>query len=141
MSETRRVRRTQGQVLAEFCLILPLMIVLLVAIIDFGYYLLINISLHTAVREGAQLAMYDNAFTPQQIRDRIKQTAYGATVTDSEIAVSLNSSITVGTSTYRAFDIRVNHQHTLLVPFILTTSQQVPIGSSMKSLIVSGLKP
>jgi Flp pilus assembly protein TadG len=135
------MRRTSGQVLAEFCLILPLMIVLLVAIVDLGFYLLINISMHTAVREGAQLAMYDNAFTTQQIKDRIKQSAYGATVTDSEIFVDQNSSITVGPSTYKAFNIRVTHQHKLLIPFILSSSQTVPIGSSMKSLIVTGLKP
>jgi hypothetical protein len=135
------MRRTAGQVLAEFCLILPLLIVLLVAIIDLGFYLLINISLHTAVREGAQLAMYDSAFSVAQIKDRIKQSAYGATVKDSEITVDLNNKITVGSTTYKAFMIRVEHDHNLLVPFILSSAQSIRLASSMKSLIVTGLKP
>lgn len=142
MRDRRPRSRTTGQVLAEFCLILPLMIMLFAAIIDIGFYLLVNISLHTAVREGAQLAVYDNAFTVQQVKDRIKDSTYGATITDAEITVNLNSSITMpGGTTYRAFYINVVHQHQLLVPFILSQQKSVTLQSSMRSLIVTGLKP
>lgn len=142
MRDRRPGSRTRGQVLAEFCLILPLMIMLFAAIIDIGFYLLVNISLHTAVREGAQLAIYDGAFTVQQIKNRIKDSTYGATIADSEITVDLNTQIVMpGGTTYRAFYISVTHDHQLLVPFILSQQKTVTLHSAMRSLIVTGLTP
>src|SRR5262245_920972 len=53
VSRLRRRRRTRGQSLVEFALILPLLLVFLATVLDLGRIYYANISLLNAAREGA----------------------------------------------------------------------------------------
>ena len=143
MVRIKPARFSAGQALAEFALILPLIMLLFAAVIDYGYALLINISLHTAVREGAQLAVYDpSAYTETQIRDHIIRNAYGVTLTAGNISVNRNLIITSGSKKYKSFKLSVNHTHTFLVPFVFLRNQtSINLSSSVQSLICTGLLP
>lgn len=142
-------KHTSAQAAVEFCLVLPLLILILVLIVNLGYFLRQCVSVHEAVREASLLAMYDDTapapahvYTVQDIKDRIKATTCGETILDSEISVNRNDTITVASTTYRAFNIRVDHTHSLLVPFVFWSGlATLPISSSMKSVIVPGLTP
>lgn len=51
----RSARRSRGQSLVEFALVLPIFLFLLFAVIDGGRYVYLNSSLSNAAREGARL--------------------------------------------------------------------------------------
>lgn len=59
----RMKRRESGQALVEFALLLPLLLVILCAIIDFGWIYYNQITIANAAREGARYAVihYDPA--------------------------------------------------------------------------------
>ena len=61
LSTRRRGRRTRGQSLVEFALILPLMLVFLAAVLDLGRVFYATVTLHNAAREGAFEAASDPA--------------------------------------------------------------------------------
>jgi Flp pilus assembly protein TadG len=54
-----RSRRRRGQALVEFALVVPLFLLLLAAMIDFGLGLNASISVSNAAREGARLGAVD----------------------------------------------------------------------------------
>jgi hypothetical protein len=51
-----RPRRSRGQGLVEFALVLPLLMVILVGLVDFGFAFYTNMTLEYASREGARVA-------------------------------------------------------------------------------------
>lgn len=48
-------RKEDGQSLVEFALILPILLLLIVAVIDFGWIFFAKVSMNNAAREGARL--------------------------------------------------------------------------------------
>ena len=64
-----------GQSLVEFAMVLPLLLVLLCAIIDFGRVFQAHVTLTNAVREGARLGAVGG--TSGQITSRVQTTASG----------------------------------------------------------------
>ena len=51
----KRFRKNEkGQGLVEFALILPILLLLLVAIVDFGWMIFVKTNLNNAAREGAR---------------------------------------------------------------------------------------
>ena len=69
----RRKNGEKGQALVEFTLLLPIFLLLLFAIIDFGMGFYSWITVTNAAREGARLGVV--MATSQQIEDRVYQTA------------------------------------------------------------------
>ncbi len=69
----RRKNGEKGQALAEFALLIPIFLILLFAIVDFGmgFYSLITVT--NSAREGARLGAV--AATQQDIIDRVYQTS------------------------------------------------------------------
>jgi len=59
LAARRRTRRSQGQALVEFALVLPAMILILLAAIDFGRVFFTYIQVHNAAREAAFAASAD----------------------------------------------------------------------------------
>ena len=62
-----------GQSLVEFAMVLPLLLVILFAIVDFGRIYQANVSLTNAVREGARLGAVGG--TSGEITARVTATA------------------------------------------------------------------
>ncbi len=76
MIELIRIRRKngeKGQALAEFALLIPIFLILLFAIVDFGMGFHSWITVTNAAREGARLGAV--LATTEQIEDRVFQTS------------------------------------------------------------------
>jgi Flp pilus assembly protein TadG len=61
-------KRQEGQTLVEFVVIAPIIFLLLFAIIDFGMYLNLHITVQHAVREGARYAAVETDCNKIQLR-------------------------------------------------------------------------
>jgi len=94
-SREDRRRRKSAQSLTEFALILPILMLILLGVVDFGRVFYYWTSIANAAREGARYAItHPTAITstckadPSNVKYRVKQEA-GTTVvlTDSNIAV------------------------------------------------------
>ena len=88
-------RRRRGSTLLEFALIVPILVVMLLGIIEFGWLVKNHLTIANATREGARAASLGK--TSEEIQDRIKNAAKPAVVTDTDI--TLTRSIDQG-STY-----------------------------------------
>ncbi len=99
----RRRRRSRGQSLVEFALILPLMMVLLAAVLDLGRVFYATISLNNAAREGAfQAAQTPDSFQSGQpcntatnlvvCRVQLESKGSAVQVADDEITLSCSVS-------------------------------------------------
>lgn len=72
----RRFSRSErGQSLVEFAMVLPLFLVLIFAIVDFGIGFQQHITLTNAAREGARYGITGK--TSKEITNRVKDTAAG----------------------------------------------------------------
>ena len=70
---TLRERGEKGQALAEFALLIPIFLILLFAIVDFGMGFHSWITVTNSAREGARLGVVQA--TEADIEDRVRQTA------------------------------------------------------------------
>ena len=59
-----RSRPQESQAIVEFCLIAPILIVLLFAIVDFGRLIYVYATINQAVNEGARAAVKDSPLLP-----------------------------------------------------------------------------
>jgi Flp pilus assembly protein TadG len=74
-TDTKRAhRKREGAAALEFALVLPLLVILLFGIIDFGYLMFIVSTMNNAAREGARRGAVD-AGTPTQIQDNARLAA------------------------------------------------------------------
>ena len=73
---------TKGVAAVEFALVLPLLLLLIVSLIDFGRIFFVQISITSASREGVRLSsLYSNGTpTPQNVIDLVNSSAPGAAV-------------------------------------------------------------
>ena len=86
---------SRGQTLVEFALVLPIIVILLFGIIDFGLMLNHRITLQHAVREGARYGMVtgDCAAIQQRTADRA-----GDIIDPTDVTVSYSSDGSPATS-------------------------------------------
>jgi Flp pilus assembly protein TadG len=91
-------RRRRGQSLLEFALVVPVLLVILLGIIEFGWYIKNQLTISNATREGARIASIGK--TQSEIKDRIKNSAKPLVLTDTNI--TLQQSTNNGSS-YGAF--------------------------------------
>ena len=73
---------TKGVAAVEFALVLPLLLLFIISLIDFGRIFFVQISITSASREGVRLSsLYSNGVpTPQNIIDLVNSSAPGAAV-------------------------------------------------------------
>ncbi len=105
MALRRTKRRSGGQAIIEFALLLPLLLLVLVGITEFGRALMTVNVLNQAAREGARVAAigYDNAAVTERIMEvlsaaRISPTDGGIVIdypdpsdTNKKVTVTVNS--------------------------------------------------
>ena len=73
----RLAKSEKGQAMVEFALCLPLVLMILGAVIDFGWVFMHELTISTAVREGARTAVInvsDGTYL-SKARDKVKETA------------------------------------------------------------------
>jgi Flp pilus assembly protein TadG len=134
------MRRRRGQALVELTLALPLILTLLVGMFNVGHLLMVYVALHTATRDGAQMACYDHFYTDEQIKQRIIAMANGIDLKAEEITVSQTQTLTVQGQDHRAFDIKIAHAHRFIAPFLLFSQKTWTLTSSVRCL-VTGARP
>lgn len=78
--------RTRGQSLVEFALVLPIFLVLLSGMVDFGMALYTNITLMNATREGARLGIIAPDAT--SIESRVRAMATGLNQADLTVSTT-----------------------------------------------------
>jgi Flp pilus assembly protein TadG len=76
---SRLRRRSRGQAIAEFALIIPLFLLILMALFDLGRAVFINNGLTNAAREAARLAIVNQDST--LVAQRAQAMAFGVTIT------------------------------------------------------------
>ncbi len=108
MKRSRRfgARGERGQSMAEFAMILPIFLVLVFAIVDFGMGLNAWITVTNSAREGARLGAVGG--TTSEIQSRVLSTADGLAVTPTVT----NAQGTPGTSV----TVKVDYQYNFISP-------------------------
>lgn len=87
---TRRRRLGErGAAAVEFALILPILLVLVGGVIDFGRLYLTQIQLSNAARDGVRLAAMGTAYTSPQIQSRVVTAAQPLVVATSGVTVTV----------------------------------------------------
>ncbi len=97
-------KRQKAQGLVEFALILPLLLAVLMACIDFGWVVFNYVQLNNGLREGLRYGSVAGFNATNQYRDcasiygRIKSTAPWARIQDSDIVVYYDNGYSTGPS-------------------------------------------
>jgi hypothetical protein len=73
-------RRTRGQALAEFAIVIPIVLLLLMAIFDLGRAVFLYNGLTNAAREGARVAIVNQDAT--KVGERVAATTFGGPVSN-----------------------------------------------------------
>ena len=103
-------KKEEGQAMVEFALVLPLLLVLLFGIIDFGWLFYNKIAINNASREGARYAVVhcgDFGYNDEQTKLHVKNYMPTATVTISSdvqnITVTVKRDVEVLTGVSQVF--------------------------------------
>ena len=85
--DPRRGGRERGTALIEFTLVLPLLLVLTVAAVDFGRAFFTKNVLEQAAREGVRLRAVTSAVDTATVRARVLEVAQAGHITVSDLLV------------------------------------------------------
>jgi Flp pilus assembly protein TadG len=137
--------RSAGQALVEFALVVPLFILLLAAIIDFGMGLYSYMSVIAATREGGRLAVTSCSTGPctAVVRARVTN-ASGNMVQSGNISMACYTAIdTTFSSPYNCDaapvpfgdSVRVTANYTYSMIWPLAFGNQIPLSSSITMIV------
>lgn len=118
-------RRDSGQSLAEFAIVLPILLALLVGIFEFGVAWNRKQVLTNAAREGARLAVLPSTFSSDDVDDVVDNYLTSAGIDPTSVArnyVGICSNCTGGTVT-----IQLQMTHTM--PFVSAVAGLLDGGS------------
>lgn len=128
-------QRSPGQALVEFALILPLLIVLIFAIMDFGYYLFVTISINHATRAGVRRASMNNT-SCDQVKATVVNSAVGVIVRHTQVNVSTNAADPALPGGPPTVTVQVNFDHQMFAPS-LWQFQTLPVKSVFKGIVTT----
>ena len=119
-------RNQKGQSFVEFALVLPILLVLVMGVIQFGLILGGNIAVSSAAREGARVAARDNLLDNSDlIKDKVIEAAATYRLLEpveyNDINVEVESeTITINGSELEvdSISISVNGRVRIIVPFL-----------------------
>jgi Flp pilus assembly protein TadG len=129
-------RRRRGQSLVEFALVLPLFLLILAAIVDFGMALSSTITLSNAAREGARLGTVNPSPTAVEARVRaVANTLDGTRLTVTSTCRTLSGStwVTCSGAGWQPGDsmiVQANYEYRLIWPLAFGTA--IPLSSSVE---------
>lgn len=140
--------KRRAQVLVEFAIVLPFLLLLAAAIIDFGFLFYDYVATHAACREAA-LAMIQgytdgSPIYPEAELKKIAKRAHGPfnALTDAEITVtSVANSNDFGPPARTVRTVTINHTHPWITPVMIPFSgQTIQIKSLIKGYVVKGYR-
>ena len=122
-----RRRRDEGAALAEFALVIPFLVLLLVGIIEFGAALNHQISVQGAAREGARMLALRNS--AGAVETAVHNSAGIADITS--ITQTPCPAGTTSTSTAQA-RVVVQSSFTFSIPFVTLGTRTITAAASMR---------
>ena len=87
-SRTNGQKAQRGTALIEFTLILPLLLVMTVAVVDFGRAFFVKNVVSQAAREGVRLRAVSSSADSALVRDRVLQVANASNVTVTSLSIA-----------------------------------------------------
>lgn len=88
--DTDRQSLTKGQSLVEFALVLPILIVLILGMIEFGWILNGKITLTSAAREGARFRAVSKNATDTEVTGVVKRTTINSSLNDPSVHTTVD---------------------------------------------------
>jgi Flp pilus assembly protein TadG len=116
-SRRERLVSDRGQALVEAAVTLPLILLVAVAIFEFGRAYQTSLVLNNAVREGARVAVLPNtrpADVQARVTDYLRSGQLG-NVTNATVAVNQNATMSIGASTATASVVTVSYPFSFMV--------------------------
>lgn len=108
----RRLRRPAGAELIEFALVLPMLLLVIVGIFDFGFMFRDFGVITNAAREGARIGVLTGySTTDVQTRAGTYITAAGLDATQATTAVAIEDLAVGGTATVKVVRVTVTYPH------------------------------
>lgn len=137
----RKTKRIGGQSLIEFALVLPILLVLVIGILDFGMAFFVKMELENSAREGAYYMVYHtaegkaNSFTLAKTAVQIEGEGAGITIPASAIEVKCLVGTTVNNAcpSGSTVEVIVTHEMALAIdifsngPLQLTSNARMQI--------------
>lgn len=124
----RRGRWQRGQGLAEFALIFPLFILLLLVVFDFGRAIYAYHTISNAARGGARIAIVDQQ--PARIRETVMDATVGVNPDDVSVDLSQLSSSCVTLKIGCEAKVTVEYSFRPLTPIVGTIIGAMTISST-----------
>lgn len=121
-----RRRRTRGQSLVEFALVLPVFLVILCGLMDMGFLLYSRMTVINAAREGARVATTMTEESTGAIRSAIAGQVGGAA---NGLPVTTDVAF-LGDEPGDSFRVTVTHTYHPFFPLLIGTS--IPISSTVQ---------
>jgi Flp pilus assembly protein TadG len=144
----RRRHRTRGQALVEFAVVLPVFLLILSGILDFGFLLYSRMTVISSAREGARVAIDAPKSTvaqaqqiPNIIQSRVTAVAGGLNqgdllVESSCVPKTTACSFTSAANLAKAGDsvnVKVTYQYHSIFPLLF--GQSIPMSSTVQMVL------
>jgi len=124
----RRTRRSDGQALVEFALLVPLLVIIILVIIEFGRIWMTMNVLASAAREGARVAAVTSASSfpnPAQVQTAVDNVLTAADITGATIT-------TTGPNAANQVTVRVQITYSVVTgSFVPGLSSSMPLSRSV----------
>lgn len=111
----------KGQSIVEFALILPLLLILIMGIIQFGLILSGYVSITNAAREGARIGIVQKDFSVAQTKAKAK--VIEALDISPTLSIDGEPGIISNFKPGDPFEVTVNAKVKIIVPFVLNDSE------------------
>lgn len=118
----------KGQSLVEFAMVLPILVVLLFGIIQFGFIFAAYMTIRNATVIAARYAVLSVTNSPPtkaQIQDVAKQAVTPMLKISNVTAVNVDTNVTVGAAA-GATSVQIVYNLPLIIPFVVAPGQDVP---------------
>jgi Flp pilus assembly protein TadG len=84
---TRKLSNKDGNAIIEFALILPLLLLVVFGVTEFGRAIMVTNSLNTASREGARLAVVSSISDTLSVQARVEEVCAASNITPKAILI------------------------------------------------------
>jgi Flp pilus assembly protein TadG len=99
-------RNNKGNSVIEFALVLPILLLVVFGITEFGRAIMVTNVLNSASREGARLAAVSSFADSTAVRNRVIEVLTAANITPKDIAIEYSSSTrTIKVTVTNAFEV------------------------------------
>jgi len=120
----KHIKNQKGQALVEFTIILPILLLLVMGIFQFGMMINSYLTIQNAVREGARVAIVGS--TDTEIIQQMKQTS--PALNSNQLSINITPSQQMRRSG-EALTIKASYQYQMTVPIISNLFGQVTLNA------------